>query len=88
MRGNSYNSIMHEQEQSLLDRITVEPGKRSGRPCIRRLRIAVHDVLDALAAGMSHQEIIEDYPELELEDIRAVLLFASLREHRLAGRTA
>jgi uncharacterized protein (DUF433 family) len=50
--------------------ITVEPGKRGGRPCIRGLRIAVADVLGWLAAGMSHEEILRDYPELTEEDIR------------------
>lgn len=62
--------------------ITVEPGKRGGRPCIRNMRIAVADVLGWLAAGMSHQEIISDYPELMEEDIRACLAFAADRERR------
>jgi uncharacterized protein (DUF433 family) len=53
--------------------ITVEPGKRGGRPCIRGMRIAVSDILGWLAAGMSHQEIIADFPELTEEDIRAAL---------------
>jgi uncharacterized protein (DUF433 family)/predicted nuclease of predicted toxin-antitoxin system len=52
--------------------ITMEPGKRGGRPCIRRMRIAVADVLGWLAAGMTHQAIIADYPELTEEDIRHV----------------
>ena len=63
--------------------ITIEPGKRGGRPCIRRMRIAVEDVLGWLAAGMSHQEILEDYPELTEDDILACLSYAADRERRL-----
>jgi len=63
--------------------ITIESGKRGGRPCIRRMRIAVEDVLGWLAAGMSHQEILEDYPELLEEDILACLAYAADRERRL-----
>ena len=66
-------------------RITIEPGKRGGRPCIRGLRITVYDVLEQLAAGLSTDEILEDFPELEAEDISASLAFAADREHRLAG---
>jgi uncharacterized protein (DUF433 family) len=66
-------------------RITVEPGKRGGKPCIRGMRITVYDVLDWLAQGMSEQRIIEDYPELTIEDIRACLAFAAEREHRLTS---
>jgi uncharacterized protein (DUF433 family) len=62
--------------------ITIEPGKRGGRPCVRNMRIAVADVLGWLAAGMSHQEILSDYPELTEEDIRACLAFAADRERR------
>jgi uncharacterized protein (DUF433 family) len=69
---------------SYRDRITIEPGKRGGRPCIRGMRITVYDVLGWLAAGMSHQEILRDYPELEAEDIRACLEFAAERERRAA----
>ncbi len=64
-------------------RITLDPGKRGGRPCIRNLRISVYDVLEMLADGMNETEIIEDFPELELADIRACLLFAADREHNL-----
>jgi len=63
--------------------ITMEPGKRGGRPCIRRMRIAVADVLGWLAAGMTHQAIIADYPELTEEDILACLAYAADRERRL-----
>lgn len=62
--------------------ITVEPGKRGGRPCIRGMRITVGDVLGWLAAGMTHQEILEDFPELTEEDIRACLAYAADREHK------
>lgn len=63
-------------------RITFEPGKRGGRPCVRGLRITVYDVLAMLAEGMSETEIIEDFPELEIADIRACLAYAADREHR------
>jgi uncharacterized protein (DUF433 family) len=62
--------------------ITIEPGKRGGRPCVRGLRIAVADVLGWLAAGMSHEDILADYPELTEEDIRACLAYAADRERR------
>ena len=67
----------------LLDRITVEPGKRGGKPCVRDLRITVYDVLGWLAAGLTEQEILADYPELVSEDIRACLAYAAEREHRI-----
>ena len=60
--------------------ITIEPGKRGGRPCIRGMRIAISDLLGWLAVGMSHSEIIDDFPELTEEDIRASLAFAADRE--------
>jgi uncharacterized protein (DUF433 family) len=65
------------------DIITIEPGKRGGRPTIRHMRIAVADVLGWLAAGMSHADILSDYPELTQEDIRACLAYAADRERRL-----
>ncbi len=65
--------------------ITIEPGKRSGKPCIRGLRITVYDVLDYLASGMTEDAILADFPELERSDIRACLAFAADRERRLAG---
>lgn len=65
------------------DLITIEPGKRGGKPCIRGMRIAVADVLDYLASGMSVAEILADFPELTEEDIRACLAFAADRERRL-----
>jgi uncharacterized protein (DUF433 family) len=68
-----------------MNRITLEPGKRGGRPCIRGLRISVYDVLSWMAQGMTVAEIIEDYPELTVEDIQAALAFAAEREHRVAA---
>ena len=65
------------------DRITIEPGKRSGKPCIRGLRITVDDVLSYLASGMSEDEILADFPDLERDDFRAVYAFAADRERRL-----
>jgi uncharacterized protein (DUF433 family) len=62
--------------------ITIEPGKRGGLPCVRGLRIAVADVLGCLAASMSREEILADYPELTEEDIRACLAYAADRERR------
>jgi uncharacterized protein (DUF433 family) len=59
--------------------ITIEPDKRGGRPCIRGMRITVYDILGWLAAGMSIEEIIREYPELTEEDIRAALAFAADR---------
>jgi uncharacterized protein (DUF433 family) len=63
--------------------ITLQPGKRGGRPCIRGLRIAVADVLGWLAVGMSHEEILIDFPELTEEDIRASLAYAADRERHV-----
>lgn len=63
--------------------ITIEPGKRSGQPCIRGLRMTVRDVLEYLAAGMTPEEILADFPDLTAEDIRACLAFAADRERRL-----
>jgi uncharacterized protein (DUF433 family) len=65
------------------DIITIKSGKRSGKPCIRGMRITVYDVLEYLAAGMSHQEILEDFPYLTEEDIRACLSYAADREKAL-----
>ena len=62
---------------NLLTRITIEPGKCRGRPCIRGLRIRVTDILGLLGAGASHQEILEDYPSLEESDILASLEYAA-----------
>ncbi len=64
--------------------ITIEPGKRSGKACIRGLRITVSDVLGYLASGMSEDDILGDFPYLTREDIRACLAFAADRERRIA----
>ncbi|BAZ15657.1 hypothetical protein NIES4071_75290 [Calothrix sp. NIES-4071] len=64
---------------SFRDIITIEPDKRGGKPCIRRMRITVYDVLSWLAAGMSHAQIMDDFPELTEEDIRACLKFAAVQ---------
>lgn len=60
--------------------ITIEPGKRGGKPCIRGMRLTVYDVLNYLAAGMSYQEILDDFPYLTQEDILACLKYAAERE--------
>jgi len=73
-----------EQIMNYQDYITIEPGKRGGKPCIRSMRITVYDVLDWLASGMSEAEILDDYPELTRDDIRACLAFAADREHQLS----
>jgi uncharacterized protein (DUF433 family) len=62
--------------------ITIEPGKRGGKPCIRGMRIAVYDVLSYLASGMTHQEILTDFPYLTEEDILACLSYAADRERQ------
>ncbi len=69
--------LSYVDAMSLLDRITIEPGKMGGRPCIRRMRIRVSDVLDMLAGGASQEQILEDYPYLEADDIRASLAYAA-----------
>ena len=65
------------------ERITIEPGKRSGQPCIRGMRITVGDVLEYLSGGMSRKQLLEEFPELEPEDINACLAFAAHRERHL-----
>jgi len=65
------------------DIITIEPGKRGGKPCIRGMRITVYDVLEYLASGMSEQEILSDFPYLTKEDILASLSFAATRERMI-----
>lgn len=63
--------------------ITIEPDKRNGKPCVRGLRITVQDILEYLAGGMTPEEIIADFPELTLLDIRACLAYAADRERKL-----
>jgi uncharacterized protein (DUF433 family) len=64
------------------DIITIEPGKRGGKPCIRGLRITVYDVLEYLASGMTQKEILKDFPDLTSDDIKACLEFAADRERQ------
>jgi uncharacterized protein (DUF433 family) len=71
---------MDEQWRS---RITIEPGKRSGQPCIRGMRMTVYDVLSYLAAGMSVAEVLDDFPYLTPEDIQACLAYAAERERSM-----
>ena len=68
--------------------ITIEPGKRGGKPCIRHMRITVYDDLSWLASGMTIPEILDDFPELNEEDIYASLFFASERENQLIRQRA
>lgn len=68
--------------------ITLEPGKRGGKPCIRGLRITVYDVLEYLASGMTEDEILRDFPDLTSEDIKACLAFAADRERKLTSAPA
>ena len=70
------------------DIITFEDDKRSGKPCIRGLRITVYDILEYLAAGMTAHDIVADFPELDLADIRAALAYAADRERRLVNSAA
>ncbi len=63
--------------------VTIEPDKRSGQPCIRGLRMTVQDVLEYMASGMTNDEILDDFPDLREEDLRACLAFAADRERRL-----
>lgn len=73
---------------SYRERITIEAGKRGGKPCIRHLRITVYDILGWLAAGMNYEEILSDFPDLVEEDIKAALAFAADRDHHLIAATA
>ncbi len=65
------------------EHIIINPNIRFGRPCVKGTRIAVYDVLGWLASGMSHEQILKDYPELKDEDIKACLAFAADKEHKL-----
>lgn len=67
------------------ERITIEPGKRSGQPCVRGLRMTVGDVLGYLGAGMTVEEVLADFPDLEAADIQACLLFAAELTRRVGG---
>jgi uncharacterized protein (DUF433 family) len=65
--------------------ITIEPGKRGGKPCIRGLRLTVQDVLEYLASGMTQQEILDDFPDLKPDDFKAIFAYVADRERRLRG---
>ena len=73
---------------SYQDRLTIDPAKRGGKPCIRGLRITVYDVLEYLASGMSEADILNDFPDLTRDDIRACLEFAADRERKLVSLPA
>jgi uncharacterized protein (DUF433 family) len=77
------NALMRYLSMNYTNIITIEPNKRSGKPCIRGLRITVYDVLEYLAGGMTVEEILEDFPELTRDDIKACLAFAADRERKL-----
>jgi uncharacterized protein (DUF433 family) len=70
------------------ERIFLDAAIRSGKPCIKGTRITVYDVLEYLAGGMTEDEILSDFPDLERDDIRAALAFAAARERRLANSVA
>ena len=72
--------MREEAELDLQNIITIEPGKRGGKPCIRGMRITVYDVLSYFASGMSQEEILADFPYLTVEDIRACFMYAANRE--------
>ena len=85
MLRNIFHSYLNRLPMDCKSRITVEASKRGGKPCVRNMRITVYDVLSMLASGMSNEDILTDYPELELEDILACLAFAADREHKISG---
>jgi uncharacterized protein (DUF433 family) len=68
---------------SYKDRITIDPNKRGGKPCVRGLRITVYEVLDYLASEMTEAEILDDFPDLAHEDLKACIAFAADRERQL-----
>lgn len=71
-----------------MDRISIDPEVRGGKPCIKGTRIAVYDILEYLAGGMSEEKILSDFPSLKKEDVRVALAFAAARERRLAASDA
>jgi uncharacterized protein (DUF433 family) len=81
--GPTHTEEAGSSEMGYSERITIQPGKRSGRPCVRGLRITVYDVLGYLAAGMSEDDILADFPDLERADVRACLAFAADQERRV-----
>lgn len=75
------------QHMNYQDIITIEPGKRGGKPCIRGMRITVYDVLEYMASGMSQEDVLKEFPYLTEEDIRACLAYAADREKHLLVTT-
>lgn len=73
---------------SYQERLTIDPAMRGGKPCIRGLRITVYDVLEYLASGMNEADILNDFPDLTREDVRACLEFAADRERKLVSLPA
>jgi len=67
------------------ERITIDPGQRGGKPCIRGLRIIVYEVLEYMGSGMTNEEILADFPDLEPEDLRACLLYAADQERKFSS---
>ena len=80
---HSARAVVYREVVDYSKIITIEPGKRGGKPCVRGLRITVYDVLEYLASGMTHAQILSDFPYLTDEDILACLAFAADRERRL-----
>jgi uncharacterized protein (DUF433 family) len=78
----------YHKKMNFADRITIDPAVRSGKPVIKGTRITVYDVLEYLAGGMTEEDILQDFPALSKEDIKAVLSFAAAREKRLSGSLA
>ena len=70
---------------SLLERITIDPAVRFGKPCVRGTRITVGDVLDYLAAGLTQEQLLAGFPQLTADDVRACLAYAAERERRILG---
>jgi uncharacterized protein (DUF433 family) len=85
---NSDFKIRYTIRMNLLERITITPDVRSGKPCIAGTRITVYDILEYPAGGITETEILADFPNLTQDDLRAVLAFAAVRERRLASMAA
>ena len=87
-RTDCYVYLSMQNNQSYLERITIDPSRRSGKPCVKGTRITVYDILGWLGAGRSHAEIIDDFPELSEQDILAVLQFAADRENKIMRKAS
>ena len=91
MRSSVYGRVGICNDNKRMDYtkiITIEPGKRGGRPCIRGMRISVYDIAGWFASGMSESEIIDDFPELTTDDIRAAMAYVANREHHIVVSAA